>query len=562
VGHARTQKCSTAGSASVTAVPIVVQTSLVGRAASTMVRKYGASRRTSGSGRSTIEIDTAFRGLGDRLVALCATRMLAKEMPQFKFVFVPGSPDLVNAYGDGLVEAYNPERPARNSIRVSLNPDRLHRRKWGSDSINYLGSYLMEAAGPQMVQDRWTPRPELPPVPKMDHFRFVYAVIQPESTFAQPQLPTDVMQALVDACPMPVYCVGADAPRTLKHVNYDYLGDEVRMLQMIRHASLVLTPRSASVHIAAGYNVPTVCWVPDDGENWHLDYQDEWNRVLLPVSDPDHVKKAGVVWIRNNMPVTRRPVLCVNQMRTENTGDLNASPALWFNLGASSFSRLTSPRPLMTVMNEVVVIGGGGLLYYPHVEKILERDCRKTVIWAVGVNRHIGLKDSFEDRPPEIFKKASLCGIRDFITGWRWVPCPSCMSPLFDVYGRTEPKHEVVIYSHMDHPISSTEFPSMINRGGSMEDAIRFLASGDVVVTNSYHGVYWATLLGRRVICYEPFSTRFWYFRHPPHLYCDRNDWRRGWRMAKGAGRWSGALEECRKANREFYADVLDLINA
>jgi hypothetical protein len=134
------------------------------------------------------------------------------------------------------------------------------------------------------------------------------------------------------------------------------------------------------------------------------------------------------------------------------------------------------------------------------------------------------------------------------------------MSPLFDVYDKMEPKHEVVIYSHMDHPISSTEFPSMTNRGGSMEDAIRFLASGDVVVTNSYHGVYWATLLGRRVICYEPFSTRFWYFKHPP-LYCDRSDWRRGWRQARGAGRWTQALEECRKANREFYADVLDLIS-
>jgi ADP-heptose:LPS heptosyltransferase len=44
------------------------------------------------------------------------------------------------------------------------------------------------------------------------------------------------------------------------------------MLRMIRHARLVLCPRSASAHIAVGYGVPAVVWAPDDGENWHLNY--------------------------------------------------------------------------------------------------------------------------------------------------------------------------------------------------------------------------------------------------------------------------------------------------
>jgi hypothetical protein len=38
---------------------------------------------------------------------------------------------------------------------------------------------------------------------------------------------------------------------------------------------MVLTPRSASAHVAAGYKKPAFVWVPDDGENWHLDYP-EW----------------------------------------------------------------------------------------------------------------------------------------------------------------------------------------------------------------------------------------------------------------------------------------------
>lgn len=59
-----------------------------------------------------------------------------------------------------------------------------------------------------------------------------------------------------------------------------YIGDEMNMLKIIRHAALVLTPRSASAHIAAGYGVKTVVWVPNDGENWHLDYPNWQHRRI------------------------------------------------------------------------------------------------------------------------------------------------------------------------------------------------------------------------------------------------------------------------------------------
>ena len=55
-----------------------------------------------------------------------------------------------------------------------------------------------------------------------------------------------------------------------------YLGDYIDVIRCVQHAALVLTPRSASAHIAAAYRIPSFCWLPEDGENWHLDYP-SWN---------------------------------------------------------------------------------------------------------------------------------------------------------------------------------------------------------------------------------------------------------------------------------------------
>ena len=38
---------------------------------------------------------------------------------------------------------------------------------------------------------------------------------------------------------------------------------------------------------------------------------------------------------------------------------------------------------------------------------------------------------------------------------------------------------------------------------------IEFIGSGDVVVTNSYHGAYWATLLGKVVVAF-PWASKFY----------------------------------------------------
>jgi hypothetical protein len=82
-----------------------------------------------------------------------------------------------------------------------------------------------------------------------------------------------------------------------------------------------------------------------------------------------------------------------------------------------------------------------------------------------------------------------------------------------------------------------------------------FLASGETVITNSYHGAYWARLLVRRVVVL-PFSNRLLRMRFPPVIATAQNYQQR----AKEARPEPDALPICREANLGFALRVSELI--
>jgi hypothetical protein len=133
------------------------------------------------------------------------------------------------------------------------------------------------------------------------------------------------------------------------------------------------------------------------------------------------------------------------------------------------------------------------------------------ILWSVGWNYAHG-------EPPKINlrtlgRRCRLFGPRDTEgTGdYIRVHDPTCMSPLFD--GESPVAiHDVVKFEHFEHPIP-LDCPCFTNdnsRGTKrLVDAVRFLASGRRVVTTSFHGAYWANLLGLPVAVWQPFSSRF-----------------------------------------------------
>lgn len=275
-------------------------------------------------------------------------------------------------------------------------------------------------------------------------------------------------------------------------------------------------------------------------------------------------------------------VLNLHRMQTENVGDLVCAPYLYFPeiLGTDareilSFHQGTEPdRPSRIVFNEAfaaartIVFGGGGLLeidfFAPALAYMAEKKLphHRYVIWGAGHNNW-AIADWRKMRQPLTFDTAlfDLAGVRDFDQGRTWVPCVSCMSPLFDRHYPV--RREIGLYVHsgtVKNPAFRSRLPEgidMIDNSSRLEDAIRFMAESELVLTDSFHGAYWATLLGRKVVGF-PSSSKFYSFKHAIPL-CSPEDWRRYSRLAQV---YPEALGECRQANIDFAARVAELVNA
>lgn len=235
--------------------------------------------------------------------------------------------------------------------------------------------------------------------------------------------------------------------------------------------------------------------------------------------------------------------------KTKNVGDLVCAPSRYFDLKAEEkdiFDPVDPEKPL--------IIGGGGL-FFPYFQKYLEEKVSRhkapVFIWGVGTNTHGGKKAE----APSWLDKAALVGIRDWGTGHDWVPCASCMSDYFD--SQAAPKTRMVVYHHGDYLLPAKDLPSMSNFNTTLDEVVRFMLQAEFVWTNSYHGVFWATLLGRKVIV-SPFSSRHLFFKHPPVVLKSDQTLEQAMELAKG---YPEALAECREANRFFYSRVISTLD-
>jgi hypothetical protein len=174
--------------------------------------------------------------------------------------------------------------------------------------------------------------------------------------------------------------------------------------------------------------------------------------------------------------------------------------------------------------SEIIILGGGACI---------ESVDRADIIWGAGMTS----KKINHPIPPDWVKRCKLAGIRDYIEGYRWVPCVSCMSPTFDV-SRPEPIYDVVVFMNYAKPsISDYSIPTLANNCPTMENAISFLSSGKKIITNSYHGIYWSRLLKKDVEIVGAYSSKFYQFKP------------------------AFTLEECREVNLAFWEDVRKELN-
>ena len=271
-----------------------------------------------------------------------------------------------------------------------------------------------------------------------------------------------------------------------------------------------------------------------------------------------------------------QPIYNLHHLGNRNIGDRACVPLTYFR---HLLSRQMRPVDLSltdasvsSLRDEFVILGGGGLLnpwcWNEVIEPLLARGNRM-IGWGIGhhhdnVPGHAYAKVAASDWRTSILhyrdnypvERFWICGVRDFGHADEYVPCSSCMSPLFDrTYSIT---NEIVVYQHgaLD-PIAIPGVPTISNVGeASLAEVLAFLGSAHHVVTNSYHGLYWSILLGRKVLLYEPWCSKFEMLRYEVPV-CDRHDWRE--KLHAGVVH-PCALAECRSLNARFAEKVFGAI--
>lgn len=258
-------------------------------------------------------------------------------------------------------------------------------------------------------------------------------------------------------------------------------------------------------------------------------------------------------------------MIAISRLDPKNLGDFMSHPSHYFNdlrcgirldiahLEAEDIQRHHDGIPLL--------IGGGSFLgdykrspnadiHRALLERIaVDKGDRTIIVWGGGV--------AAEETAPSWLDLCDLVGIRDHGIGQRWVPCATCMHPAFS-QAFAPPIHRVVGFFRDDLPVPVLGIPSMRTTQAAITNVAAFLTTGEFVVTNSYYGVYWATLLGRRVLCIprsEVFE-KFLHFKHQP-IICNADNW--GARMEESQA-YPKALAECRATNQAFHKEVRHIL--
>jgi len=240
----------------------------------------------------------------------------------------------------------------------------------------------------------------------------------------------------------------------------------------------------------------------------------------------------------------------VHRRNTRNVGDLASSPGDYLDLGPHRFFDFQDDVPDCRL-----AVLGGGQVFRDCVRSVIAQTRRadRRVVWGVGISP----KDAGSIEFDILQGHCALLSSRNWgLPKVDYVPCASALSPLFEA--PPPPRHPVVLFTHAtksDGMVRVPGIPERSNRGGTMAEAIDFLASGETVVTNSYHGTYWAMCLGRRVLC-VPFNRKFHFFRDAPVM-AGPEDWPAAIARAE---RRVGVLDDARARNLRFRDKVLNLI--
>lgn len=221
-----------------------------------------------------------------------------------------------------------------------------------------------------------------------------------------------------------------------------------------------------------------------------------------------------------------RKIHFINRIDRDNAGDWNCSPLeyyYWFfknynvirhDIGSVDYNEIDR--------DDVVILGGGGLFnvlepFNQAINRVLSL-CDHVIAWSCGFNTHNEKMPSDIDPTPIDFDKFMLTTIRDYDhpSGIDYLPCPSVKALIIDKDRKPLRKYGILYHRNLSE-INQLPFDSISNNE-SITRINDFILDSEAIVTNSYHGAYWASLLERKVIVVNKFSSKFDWFKYAPEF--------------------------------------------
>lgn len=194
-----------------------------------------------------------------------------------------------------------------------------------------------------------------------------------------------------------------------------------------------------------------------------------------------------------------------------------------------------------------------------YLEKLSNKKSAR-ILWGVGHNKDYQKHSEDKIKYPKWLRMFDSVGIRDYNQEYEWVPCASCMHPaLRKTYTI---RNDVIWFEHKKQLIKSLDFgsdpiPRYINSGNNIEQTIELLGSANTIMTNSYHGAFWGTLLKKRVIVVGPWSSKFNAMKHAPTFIEKGIYWKN---IIDDIPVYDTALEECIDVTEEYWNKVKEMI--
>ena len=235
----------------------------------------------------------------------------------------------------------------------------------------------------------------------------------------------------------------------------------------------------------------------------------------------------------------------IHRIDPSNTGDMVSSCSNYFYFPNHIKHDIYKVDLNRIGTNDYVIFSGGGLFdnndgWNETINKVLGR-CRNCYAWGVGINLHT---DSTIKKEIE-YNRFRRIGIRDYNHKIiPYLPCSSCMIP--ELRRKYTIKREYGILEHIHHKIN-LDLPKLKNNKDIVE-IIRFIGESKYIVTNTYHCLYFSMLMGKKVVLYEKFSSKFDSLRYEPVMYS--GDLERDLERCKVYPEFH---RECIRLNKEFY---------